>query len=473
MDPADALADKLMTKVGLDPNDEKESAEINAQNWIAVKAQDDSNAHHSRLNSNDLVTSKPLMSVGSLSIPKEWSAPDGRYEETKEMATFSSLKDGMTNMLHDLRSVPKSKNVADWNDFSEKSGDTMISRSDSSLSSASGAVKEVVKILHQDTVIRQPASKSASEVFKIDDETYVPAAYLNKLVHGPSAGLRWFRDTEKLHTIREERAIRNAVQAHEDTQALSMMNATQLEARAQQIEEKVHPESREYDSLAADLAREVKMEKRKELKNIQRQHLPTGETTKQEIHPGRVQKPEVPGPSALDSVHRNSKHAAHKMLPIRPEDVHHKPDPTVAPAPREIEQQKTPKTVPTKPVSKGYKLKVGPTPSKNQAPATEGHAQDDVDALFTAHALEGLVDAEGIKAVLDDLGTQRNFNWQRFDLDSDGKLSHTEFVSAVTVAKRFKAKRGASGKRLQLLEFLKHSMLQNVFNQDSTLPHPK
>lgn len=354
-----------------------------------------------------------MVDVASLSTPQDWST---FHDQSEETSVFSSLKDGMKSMIHDLRDAPRSKNVADWSEFPSNSGAAELSKEKKFFASTP---KEVVKVLHQDTVIRQPAHKSTSQVS--DDE--VPAAYLAKLQHGPSAGLRWFRQPSKVHDSQDKPTTRTA-QTQTDIEKLSAMNATEIQAKAEQIRDKEEPES--ADSLAKSLSSEmIKQKKHEELKR-QRAHLPTGIMTKQLRQ--KKQEDSLPETSAMDSIHR--KKNAKKILPIRPEDVHH--EAAVVPQPEEPEEPKPLKLVPARKITP-------PDEPVKAEPSLDSSSKDGSDDLFTMHAVDGLVDANAMDAVLEAMGSQKKLNWQRFDLDGDGSLSHTEFNNAMKVARRFKA----------------------------------
>lgn len=405
-DPADALADTMLKKSGFD-SEEKNSRRVvlPTHSWNAVPFHEESVASgpsHNRLSSKDLIGFKPMVRSGSLSTPKEWSSasaakPDG----------LSSIKDGMQHMFNDLRSAHTS-NVADRSEFQAESVGSMKEST------------EVVKVLQADTVIHQPVHKTAARDVAPDDESSLPA-YMNQLDHGPSAGLRWFREPLLARAMHDKTSAKAARKATD----VQVMNATELENKAEQIKEEVLPES--ADSLANSLASEMLTSKKPPM---QRAHLPTGEVKMQEVHAaGEVEKEEVPQPSPLDSVHRGKR--AKEMLPIRPEDVHH--EVAAAPEPEEIKEAQPLIKLPAQKIQ--AQAIQGAKPIDQEPSDQEGSSQKD---LFTMHAVDGHVDSKGMEAVLEAMGTKADWNWHRFDLDGDGKLSHAEFSNAEIVAQRFK-----------------------------------
>merc|ERR1719214_85280 len=84
VDPSDALASKLMKKAGFDPNEDFMTKPTHSWNEVRFQDQPKSKASrpsHSRLSTNDLGSSKPMVDIGDLSTPKEWSASESRSEE--------------------------------------------------------------------------------------------------------------------------------------------------------------------------------------------------------------------------------------------------------------------------------------------------------------------------------------------------------------------------------------------------------
>jgi len=419
-DPADALADKLLKTVGLDSDPNVSPVAVN---WKTTTLQDESAAtvpSRSRESAKDVIMDlKPMVEgyqamvgSGSLEAPKAWSEQSSTQSSRDWSSGLSSLKSGMKHMFNDLANPPKSKNVANWDEFA---------------SDSSESTKEVVKITPQDTVVHQPAHQAAaSSMPEPKEESSVPA-YMNKFNDGSSAGLRWFKQpltAYRVHSAAQTKASQN----QERKQAV---NATEeherLEARVQQLTEEQW-EHEGTDSLAKSLAAEFKKEKKKGVAAVPRSHLPTG--TEIHVRKGQVENvSQVPQTSALNSVHRAR--PWRDMLPIRPEDVH----PAADPEPQEIEQAEAPKIVPEKKIVKQKSV-------FRKRPDVKGPTvKDGTNDLFNANAVNGFVDAVGMDAVLEHLGTKKQWDWHAFDRDGDGQLSHEEFANAVIVAQRFKAKK--------------------------------
>jgi len=475
-DPADALADKLLKTAGFSPEerislDPEERISPVAVKWNIAAPGDESKASgpsHGRLSPKDLVAGlKPAVTkfeamVGSehLSAPKAWLTPSPvNSDDSESISALSSLRKGMKDMFHDMANTPKSRDVADWSEY----------RDDSSEST-----KEVVRISQQDTVIHQPVHRMESRDWAAAEKSSLPAWVRadeeNKLQSTFSAGLRWFKQPLKAEA-----------ETLQSDQAVSAVNTTELGANMQYLKE----EHEDTDSLAKSLASEFPKRKKKEVVQVHRHDLPTGDEqvhkrkgevlrpqrphlpTGQEVHvkngtANQVAKEEIPESSPLSSVHRvllptgqevhvkngtanqvveeedpessalSSVHRGRRakhMLPIKPEDVHQ----VAAPEPEEIEQAKPLKMLPEKRIPERSQFKPAP-PVKAEPSVNDGS-----DDLFKTYAVQGFVDAKGMDAVLEDLGTKKHWNWKAFDLDGDGRLSQKEFANAAVVAQRFKA----------------------------------
>jgi len=421
-DPADALADKLLNKVGFD-SDDKEEPKVPAAVKHYVKnvapSIDESNAHddvsagksHNRLSSRDLMGFKPMMATGTLTTPQQWAA--GSSQESDESG-LSSLRTGMKHMYQDLANPPQvSTSTADWSQFHRDASETS---------------KEIVKVFDRD-VVHQPVQQVSAS----DDKSSAPA-YLNKLRlpaslgSEASAGLRWFKQPVQAHAVRDESSTKTL----QHDQVTHSMNVTELEDQVEKIKE----EEEGTDSLANSLKSHFKIENQKEIARKQRRDLPTGD----EHHRNLTKPTEPPEPetSALDSLHKGLR-GSKKMLKVRPEDVYNATDTPKAP---KLEEEEMPET---KPVLRPEKGSVPVPPKLKQVfdkPAKETQeshvANQSPEEIFKMHAVGGFVDADGMEAVLDELGTKKNWNWQLFDKDGDDKLSAKEFANAVMVAQRFK-----------------------------------
>lgn len=133
---------------------------------------------------------------------------------------------------------------------------------------------------------------------------------------------------------------------------------------------------------------------------------------------------EVSNDSAMNSVHR---HQSKKLkFKIRPEDIHYETTTTT-----------------TTTTSSATTSKIRATPEKHQG-RSKAFVKDDWDVFFKANSIDGRLDANGVEVVLRKMTNMRDpskWNWHRFDLDGDGKLSHHEFMNAKQVATRFTVKK--------------------------------
>jgi hypothetical protein len=429
-DPADALADNLLNKAGFDSDSFEPERKVPQAvvKYVDKLQSHDSSANadptlvdHSkdRLSAKDLMGLKPVIATGTLSSPREWAAVSS---DKSDDSSLSSLRDGMKHMYQDLARTPSSASVSDWGDFHADSSETS---------------KEIVKVDVRDAIVRQPVQQTVPQVSASDGKRSAPT-YVSKLritdvpvpASGTSAGLRWFhKESSQAHAA--EDALRIKIPQHD--KATGFVNATQL--KESDAVESMRGEAEGRDSLAKSLALHFKIEKKKETLRRQRRDLPTGE----EIHTPVAKKVE-PQSSALDSRHRGLR-GSNKMLPIRPEDVRNSTEVDN----EEAESEEMPEKNLTKPVLRLPVKKSRGDPDEKekpkQEPSTHITQESPAKNLFTMHATGGFVDANGMDAALDELGTKKNWNWRLFDKDGDGKLSEQEFANAVNVAQRFKAQK--------------------------------
>jgi hypothetical protein len=147
---------------------------------------------------------------------------------------------------------------------------------------------------------------------------------------------------------------------------------------------------------------------------------------------------DAPRNSVMNSVHHSKRTAV--RFPILPEDIHHgestSPKPSSASQSHPNTTNSSGANIPGKQHDKVVKLK-----GHRSKPLSKSSSQSPSDKftnLFNANSAGGQMDGDSVEKVLRFMKVQKGWNWHPFDLNSDGKLSHQEFMNAARVAQRFK-----------------------------------
>lgn len=449
-DPADALADKLIKGAGIDSSEMPLSpADVGGvKNWKTPAlpyASESSEAAvpHTRLGSRDLVRLQPIVSARGLDTPEAWeTTPDKAaaqsLPETQEPVQSVLMNDNkMLNqkneeLLHELVTRRHSHGEAsEW----EEPQSLHTAEVDQELEEM--APKEVVKVSRHETVVHtNPGLAHLAHLGKSVDD------------YGPVSQEPAFDPTFSLHhghyhptttrTVSAAKVAAPAVAAA--TASLAPVPATAavapvVSAAAASVAKKTT--SAPEDDLASSLKAHIAEEKTKEL---------SAEGKQPEVLP---QKNEAPAyvPSAMKSVHRSPR--ASPRFPIAPEDIHQvtaQASSTSTDADDHPEtSQPQPKTNGIKPPEKTVQAR---WEKKREAEDSEQQeeerrpsmpsATDELDDLFNANSVDGLLTADDVEQVWRKMNVQQDWNWHPFDLNGDGELSHMEFLNAAHVAKRFK-----------------------------------
>lgn len=180
-DPADALVDKMIKGAGIDSAD---STLGSAVNWKKPALPDESpkaQIDHKRFNQHDLVKLQPVVSATGLNPPKEWEstpemdAPSSRPMQNEPVPSVLAKNEKLPEQLnsefyHEIVSNHQSHSETDDGEMPQKPISSTVEQELQKLKP-----KEVIKVLHGDTKLRESAYKGLAHLGKSLDK-YGPIA---------------------------------------------------------------------------------------------------------------------------------------------------------------------------------------------------------------------------------------------------------------------------------------------------------
>jgi len=399
-DPSSDIFDRLVAKSGLDKN-------------YDLKKPDSSRS------ALDIPTVGSRFNVGSIdveAVPNTGSFP--QEEPMSSAASWTSSvssahQSSIKNLYSDMADSSMQAGADQWGEFDESGAEKL------SHGFRNSDPKEVVKVLHQDVVSKRPVPTSSVNHLRKTVQKYSSDVESTSMEGSTPAPLSSLPKLYLHHGKRSDSRADQQVDHSSETEHLLVHPEDMVTYHLSKV---APPENPSPESLARSLRAHVQAEKTKERKEVVER---MAETKQEEpvVSPSTPNDAEeVDANSPMNSLHRHPKHQKLKYK-VQPEDI-----------------QYTSTTVTTT-ISTIATTTTTRTAEKLQ---TANSAQSEWDVLFNANAVDDHLDADGVEQVLRKMANIKNpaeFNWRRFDLDGDGRLSRREFVNARQVAMRFRTKR--------------------------------
>jgi len=397
-DPADALAARLIKGAGIESEDSEvlDAKGLGGMSWKKPSLSDEPAAPepafaHKRLGPHDLANMKiqPIVSATALNTPKEWEST-AQEASPKSLPTKNEplpsvlVNDGkMLNqsvlgqneqLLHEIITERRSHGQAA--DWEVEPKTSRATEIERELEKM--APKEVVKVSRHDTVVHKPAAVVQKPAEK-----------------SPGAGLDRLGETIDFYSQESE--------AEPVDEAFSLHHGHYHPTAAPAVPAPI---------VSAPVV------------------VAAGEAP--------PQQPMTDKPSPLGAVHHSKR--ASPRFPIAPEDVHQASQggSTTSTDSTSGSHSATDGTSATHTPVQQLVHKVEKRIKVEEPKPSMPSATGDFDSFFKANAIDGQLEADDVAKVFEKMKVQRDWNWQPFDLNGDGKLSHREFVNAATVAQRFK-----------------------------------
>jgi hypothetical protein len=401
-DPSTDMVNRLIAKTGLDRDDRVKRPDSSRSSPDLPL--DGPHAQRFNLQPVDVEAVGQAPAVLPANEPTSSAASWASSVSHTHQASIQSLYNDMDDESNMQRRPDQ------WGEFEEGAGAAELLRG-----LRNAAPKEMVKVLHQDAVSKRP----------VPAQKHLPSStHLRKTTqkYSPDAESTGLEDStpvaaSSLPKLYLHHGKRGAPQAEQQADHLRV-NADDMVTY--HPSENVPPEN--PSSLASSLRAHVQAEKTKELQKKmaeqaeRKRQQPVVNVTKP------VKAEEESKNSPMNTIHR---HPSKKLkFKVQPEDIHYETTTTVT----------TTTTVSTTTTTQKREVSVG----------SDNTVQSEWDLLFNTNAVDGHLDAAGVEEVLRKMTNIKNpdtWNWRRFDLDQDSKLSRREFMNAKQIAMRFSKKK--------------------------------